>query len=276
MDSSKPLAMRLHYFSRLASFHNHSYAAVEVTLEGLAKGTLDYLSHNKEILSDQEGKVDCQHVSVAITKMFTSPDLKVNLRGVANDRYYESRNTWILDVLADKMGGIPLSLSIIYAEVYERVVRMLGDGFKGRERDYSASALNAPGHVVARAGSLLIDVFNDCALVGEDQLLAQWYGGNSQNSRWHGDYNATLTPRGKGQLNDLLLQRCAMNLLNAFKREKEEAPDEHKATVDVQIAITCVLVMELNPGGGVAQVRELYESSTKRLWPREREKEEEK
>jgi regulator of sirC expression with transglutaminase-like and TPR domain len=81
------------------------------------------------------------------------------------DTYDAPLNADLIRVL-DRRLGLPVSLSILYVAA-------------ARRKGWSAEALNTPGHVLVRLGvdePVIIDPFNDGALVEDRQLIALFSG----------------------------------------------------------------------------------------------------
>lgn len=120
------------------------------------------------------------------------------------DNYYDPRNSLLNDVI-DRRCGIPISLSIVYLEVGQR----LGLDLEG---------VSFPGHFLVRfnvgSGSIILDPFFGGISLGEDELefrMARFSGRESSTAE-QDSLEELLEPAG----NKAILERILRNLRGIY------------------------------------------------------------
>jgi regulator of sirC expression with transglutaminase-like and TPR domain len=113
--------------------------------------------------------------------------------------YGDPRNSFLNDVIERKL-GIPISLSVIYIEV-------------GRRAGLKLEGISFPGHFLVKAtderGELVIDPFNDGAILNLEQLRARLNQVYGQPVDLHPAMLRAATPRQ-------ILSRMLRNLKNVY------------------------------------------------------------
>jgi regulator of sirC expression with transglutaminase-like and TPR domain len=152
---------------------------------------------------------------------------ELGFRGNA-ENYYDARNSFLNDVI-DRRMGLPITLSLIFIEVAQRV---------GLE----IQGVGMPGHFIVRyAGpetELLIDPFNRGQILSVErcrEMVEQMYG---STIRFHPSF---LNPVTKRQI----LSRILQNLKSIYAR----AMDRHKTLSIIERALV------INPGAA-AEIRD--------------------
>jgi regulator of sirC expression with transglutaminase-like and TPR domain len=143
--------------------------------------------------------------------------------GFTGDRitYDDPDNADLIRVM-DRRRGLPVSLAILYVAAARRV-------------GWAADALNTPGHVLIRIGSeiepLLLDPFNDGAIVGPEQVAALLAGALGPGATPVAEHLASMSNRTV--LVRLLLNQATRaeaggegsRALTLFERMTTVAPD---------------------------------------------------
>lgn len=118
------------------------------------------------------------------------------------DNYYDPRNSLLNDVI-DRRCGIPISLSIVYLEVGQR----LGLDLEG---------VSFPGHFLVRfnvgSGSIILDPFFGGISLGEEELEFRMAHFRGQESETQGSLEELLEPAG----NKAILERILRNLRGIY------------------------------------------------------------
>jgi regulator of sirC expression with transglutaminase-like and TPR domain len=149
------------------------------------------------------------------------------------DDYYDPRNSYLNEVLDRKL-GIPITLSIIYMDVGER----LGLPLEG---------VSFPGHFLVKCkvadGIIVIDPFFSGAFLTEQELLRrieEVYGGDSEAMLYLEDFLATAPKRD-------ILVRMLRNLKGIYL--KNHQPDKAVWVIDRILRVRPDLPNELRDRG---------------------------
>ena len=140
------------------------------------------------------------------------------LRGNRED-FYDPRNSFLNDVLDRKL-GIPITLSVIYMDVAQRV-------------GFPVAGVSMPGHFLMKhydlvSGEIFIDAFNRGAVLRADecqQRLREVYGGNADMRP------EFLQPTSRREI----LIRMLNNLLQIYVKQQNDG--KNLVILDLLIAI---------------------------------------
>lgn len=106
--SGAPLIKRVFFLSRVVGFHGKSYEAFEGKLAALAELAAEKYAEG--------GGEEAEDLCVAVKRVFEEGNIWAN-----RDDYYRVENSWLEDVVAGG-GGIPLSLSLLFEDIYNRAL----------------------------------------------------------------------------------------------------------------------------------------------------------
>jgi len=285
-DSKANIFHRLHAFEQLANSHSHHYAGVYDILFGFAKGLADLndtlIDHTKfNRFGEQVGKEKAAGIVFNKTKMLAairSQFARSNVQPNTDD-YYDPLNSFVGMLVANMavsslansiynneraeempytvghgapVKGIPLSLSIIFSELWNLAHASFYENHAKRtptdkeKEDELCVVVMPPGHVIVRVGrDHFFDPFEGCCPLSLEEAV-DMYGEEQFQRAWRDSFGP------KGQYNDTLVTRTAANVRHSSMKQAEEFDTAPHGTwalglrYDMNVVIATTVILEIN------------------------------